>query len=147
MEGHAEVGKWKALRVGGDVCGEDLAASSLRSYLETQHGIYQSFVLSRDLVDKDRPPVSYRATNSIATGKFACPVPGCVGTAGTKYGIRRHFHFLHLQDLLNVQGEGRYPKCGRCGMQVNPTTRPPRRARPCMPLGSSGKQFPTPPWP
>ena len=31
------------------------------------------------------------------------------------------FRFLHPQDLLDVQGEGRYPKCGRCGMQVNPT--------------------------
>ena len=78
-------------------------------------------MLSRDLVDEDRPPVSYRATNSIVTGKFACPVPCCVGTAGTKYGIRQHFRFFHPQDLLDVQGEGRYPKCGRCGMQVNPT--------------------------
>ena len=78
-------------------------------------------MLSRDLVDEDCLPVSYRATNSIATGKFACPVTGGVGTAGTKYGIRRHFRFLHPQDLLDVQGEGRYPKCGRCGMQVNPT--------------------------
>ena len=62
MEGHAEVGKWKALRVGCDVCGEDLAASSLRSHLETQHGIYRSFVLSRYLMDEDCPPVLYHAT-------------------------------------------------------------------------------------
>ena len=66
MEGHAEVRKWKALCVGCDVCGEDLAAPSLRLNLETQHGIYRSFVLSRDLLDEDRPPVSYRATNSTA---------------------------------------------------------------------------------
>ena len=72
-------------------------------------------------MDEDHPPVMYRATNSIATGKFACPVPGYVGMAGTKYGLRRHFRFLHPQDLLDVPGEGRYPKCGRCGMQVNPT--------------------------
>ena len=78
-------------------------------------------MLSRDLVDEDRSPVSYRAANSIATAKFAFPVPGCVGTAGTKYGIRRYFRFLHPQDLLDVQGEGRYPKCGRCGMQLIPT--------------------------
>ena len=121
MEGHAEVGIWKALCVGCDVCSKDLAASSLWSHLETQHGTYRSFVLSRDLVDEDRPPISYHATNCIATDKFACPVPGCVGTAGTKYGIRRHFRFLHPQDLLNVQEEGQHPKCGRCGMQVNLT--------------------------
>ena len=95
MEGHEEVGKWKALRVGCDVCGEDLAAPSLRSHLETQHGIYRSFVLSQDLVDEDHPLVTYQATSSIATGKFACPVPDCVGTAGMKYGMRRHFRFLH----------------------------------------------------
>ena len=106
------MGKWKALRVECDVCAEDLSAPSLGSHLETQHGIYRSFVLSRDLVDEDQPPVAYQATRSIATGKFACPVPGCVGTAGTKYGRRRHFRFLHPQDLLDVQGEGRYPKCG-----------------------------------
>ena len=94
MEGHAEVGKWKALRMGCDVCGKDLAASSLRSHLETQHRIYRSFVLSRDLVDKDRPPVSYRATNSIATGKFACPVPGCVGTVDTKYRDKMALSFF-----------------------------------------------------
>ena len=115
------MGKWKALCVGCDVCGEDLAASLLWLHLETQHGIYRSFVLSRDLVDEDRPPVSYSATNSIATVKSACLVTGCVGTTGTKYGIRRHFRFLHPQDLLDMQGEGRHPKCVRCGMQVNPT--------------------------
>ena len=109
------------LLVGFDVCGEDLAASLLRSHLDTQHGMYRLFVLIRDLVDEYRPPVSYRATNSIATNKFACPVPGCVGTAGTKYGIRRHLRFLHPWDLLDIQGRRQYPKCGRCKMQVNPT--------------------------
>ena len=115
MEGHAEVGKWKALRVGCDVYGEDLAASSLRLHLETQHGIYRSFVLSRDLVHEDRPPVTYRTTCSIATGKFACPVPVCMGTAGTKYGIRRHFPFLHPQDLLDVQGGNDTPSAVAVG--------------------------------
>ena len=84
MEGHAEVGKWKSLRVGCNVCGEDLAAPLLRSHLETQHGIYRLFVLSQDLVDEEYPPVTYHPTSSISTGKFACPVPGCMGTAGMK---------------------------------------------------------------
>ena len=68
MEGHAELGQWKHQRVGCNVCGKDLAAASLRSHLETQHGIYRLFVLSQDLVDEDRPPVTYRATSSITTG-------------------------------------------------------------------------------
>ena len=94
MEGHAEVGKWKRLHVGCDVCGKDLAYSSLQLHLETQLGIYRLFVLSQDLVDEDRPPVTYQATSFIATSKFACPVPGCVGEVGTKYAIRRRFHLL-----------------------------------------------------
>ena len=113
MEGHAKVGKRKALRVECDICDKDLASPSLRSQLETQHGIYRSFVLSRDLVDEDCLPVSYRATNYIATRKSACPVSGCVGTAGTKYGIRQQFRILHPQDLLHVQG-------GRLLPQVRP---------------------------
>jgi hypothetical protein len=34
------------------VCGNSLAAESLQSHLETQHNIYRSFVLNRDLVPK-----------------------------------------------------------------------------------------------
>ena len=33
--------------------------------------------------------------------------------------MRRHFRFVHLQDVVYVPGEGCYPKCGRCEMQVN----------------------------
>ena len=44
--------------MGCDVCGKKLAAPLLRSHLETQYGIYRSFVLSRELVDEDRRPVS-----------------------------------------------------------------------------------------
>ena len=62
---------------------------------------------------EDGPPVSYRTTQSIATGKFLCPVTSCVGAAGPKYGIRRLFRFLHPQDLLDVPEEDCYPKCGR----------------------------------
>ena len=32
------------------VCGASLAAESLRSHLETQHNIFRSFVLNRDIV-------------------------------------------------------------------------------------------------
>ena len=38
-----------------------------------------------------------------------------------KYGMRQHFRFLHSQNLVDEPGEGCYPKCGRCGVQVNPT--------------------------
>ena len=57
---------------------------------------------------------------SMATAKFVCLILGCAGTTVTQYGLRRHFHFLHPQDLVNVPGEGCYPSCNCCGMQVNP---------------------------
>ena len=66
----------------------------------------------KNLVDEDQRPVKYYATSSIATCKFAYPVPGYVGTAGKKYRIRRHFHLLHPYDLLDVPGDGLYPECG-----------------------------------
>jgi hypothetical protein len=57
-----------------EVCGVSLAAESLQSHLETQHDIYQSFVLNRDLVP-ERAAVVYRATELPATGIYSCPVP------------------------------------------------------------------------
>ena len=74
-------------------------------------------------MDEDRPPVTYQATYSIAKGKFVCLVSSCVGAASTKYGMRRHFRFLHPQDLVNGHGKRCYPNCGCYGMQVNLATR------------------------
>jgi hypothetical protein len=35
--------------------------------------------------------------------------------------MRRHFQDLHPRDTVAVPKEGRsYPRCGHCGMQVNP---------------------------
>ena len=52
--------------------------------------------------------------------RWRAPVPGYAGTAGKKYGMRRHFGFLHPLDLVELLGEDRYPKCERRGTQVNP---------------------------
>ena len=122
------------------MCGEDLAASLLRSHLETQHDVHSSFVLSRDLINENRPPVLYRSALSIATGKYACPVPGCEGTAGTKYGMRRHFGLLHPLDLVELPGEGRYPKCKRCGMQVNPAAMGHQSSKMCKEMHAANLQ-------
>ena len=97
-------------------------------------------MLSRDLGDEDHLPITCRSSRSIATGKSVCPIPGCVGMAGTKYGIRRHFCFLHPWDLLDVHGEGRYPKCGRCGMQVNPTATGHQATKTCKAMHAARMQ-------
>ena len=78
-------------------------------------------LLNRNLIIKDRPPVIHPATLSMATAKFAYSVHGCAGMAGTKYILRRHFRFLHPQDLVNVPDKGCYLGHDCCGMWVNPT--------------------------
>jgi hypothetical protein len=35
--------------------------------------------------------------------------------------MRRHFWDVHPLDLIMVPKEGRYARCERCGMQVNPS--------------------------
>ena len=90
-------------------------------HLETQHGIYWSFVLSQHLITENYLPVTYLAILSMTTAKFVFPIPGCARTVGTKYGLHRHFRFLHPHKLFNVPGKGCYPPCDYCEMQVNPS--------------------------
>ena len=104
-----------------DICGDGLAACSLQSHLATKHDVHTNVALSLDLLDVDRKPRTYRAIHPSATGLYFCPVLGCEGEAPTKYGLRRHFAYCHTQDYVDIPGEGRYSKCGRCGMQVNPS--------------------------
>jgi hypothetical protein len=102
-----------------EVCGISLSAESLRSHLETQHNIYRSFVLNRDLVP-ERAAVVYRATESPATGIHSCPVPQCGGHSGTRFNLRRHFLMRHPQDLvcIPIKGSLPLPQCTRCGLQT-----------------------------
>ena len=109
----------KRRRVICEVCGISLAAESLRSHLETQHNIYRSFVLNRDLVP-ERTAVIYRATESPATGIYSCPVPQCGGRSGTRFNLRRHFLMQHPQDLvcIPIKGSLPLPQCTHCGLQM-----------------------------
>ena len=72
-----------------DICGETLAAVSFTSHLETQHNMYWSFVLNQDLAI-EHVAVVYQASAN-ATGSYFCPVPACVGVAGSKAALRLHF--------------------------------------------------------
>ncbi len=73
-----------------DVCGASLVAESLRSHLETQHDIFWSFVLNRDIAIA-RPAEVYRAIKAPDTGIYCCPVPLCPGKSSTRFNQRRHF--------------------------------------------------------
>ncbi len=109
----------KHQRVDCKVCGASLAAKSLRSHLETQHDIFRSFVLNRDIVIA-RPPEVYRATESPATDLYFCPVAQCGGRLGTRFNLRRHFLMGHPQDLVcfPMEGSQPLPKWESCGLQT-----------------------------
>ncbi len=101
------------------MCGASLAAESLQSHLETQHDIFWSFVLNRDIVVA-RPPEVYHANKSPATGLYFCPMAQCGGRSGTRFNLRRHFLMRHPRDLVcfPIEGSQPLPKCKRCGLQT-----------------------------
>jgi hypothetical protein len=109
----------KRRRVDYQICGDSLQAGSLKSHLETQHGVYCLFVLSRDIV-VECPAIVYHAIVSTDTGRYFCPVANCVGGANTWWNLCRHFQEHHPQDLVVCPSEGYapLPRCTRCGMQT-----------------------------
>jgi hypothetical protein len=109
----------KRQRIDCEVCGASLAAESLQSHLETQHDIFWSFVLNRDIVVA-QPPEVYCATELPATGLYFCLVAQCGGRLGTRFNLRCHFLMRHPQDLVcfPIEGSQPLPKCKRCGLQT-----------------------------
>jgi hypothetical protein len=109
----------KRRRVGCEICGAIRVAGSYQSYLESQHDVFRSMVLQRDIV-VDHPAVVYRAIKLLSTGKYFCLVPHCVGKASTKWALRRHFLHRHPQNfvVLPSKGTAPFPQCKRCGMQT-----------------------------
>jgi hypothetical protein len=66
-----------------EICGTSFAAGSYQSHLESQHDIFCSMVLQRD-IKVNPPPVIYHAIESSSAGMYVCPVPHCIGKASTK---------------------------------------------------------------
>ena len=108
---------WDRRRLECDVCGKQLAASSMSNHLETQHDVYRSKVINKDLL-VDRDPVEYEAYRSM-NGKYDCPVPGCVGNVRDQWNLRRHFRDRHPRDSVSIDGDDALPKCERCAMQTS----------------------------
>jgi hypothetical protein len=110
---------WEVHRVSCHHCGLKLQARSLPRHLATQHGAYQQLVVAEELLER-RASVAYRAAQH-PNGKLTCPIAGCLGEAKDGWNMRRHFRDLHPRNTVTVPKEGRsYPRCGHCGMQVNP---------------------------
>ena len=102
-----------------EFCGASLAAGSYRGHLETQHNVFWSFVLSRDIVIDCRAVV-YPAFELPSEDKYYCPVSNCAGETSTRWDLRWHFLDCHPQDLVVLPSKGSipFPKCERCGMQT-----------------------------
>ena len=94
----------KCDRVTCEICGKGLAAHSLKLHLKTQHDVFSHVALSPDLINEDRNAIMYLMTMITAKGVYPCPSPNCQGRPKTKYGIRRYFVYLHLQDLAALPG-------------------------------------------
>ena len=109
----------KRLRVECNICNQSMQAASLRGHLETQHDVFRSFVLNRE-IGGNQPPATFRAISDIAAGLYYCPVPGCCGEATTPKSLRWHFVFRHPQHLVVIPREGSVPlpRCLRCRMQT-----------------------------
>ena len=109
----------KQLRVECDICNQSMQVASLCSHLESQHDVFRSFVLNRDL--ERELSMSIRADVDTATGLYDCPVPNCPGGASTLFTLRKHFIFRHPQHLVVIPQEGLYPYpwCPRCHMQTS----------------------------
>ena len=95
----------------------------LTSHFETQHNVYPLQVLNMDLTlhdeeEKEVLKVSY----SRLSDKYFCPVPGCAGEATTLRNLRRQFMMRHPNELVDIPGEGKYPHCGQCDIQISTMT-------------------------
>jgi hypothetical protein len=89
----------KHCQVDCDICGTILTAESLQSHLETQHDIFWSFVLTREIVAAHKPKV-------YAIGIYSCLVPLCAGQSSTSFNQCQHFLMGHPQDLVCIPAKG-----------------------------------------
>ena len=120
QRGQVTAAEWNTHQVECCQCGKVMLASSLGHHLADVHDIYQSQVISEELLE-DRPPVNYTATQRGASKGLPCPFPLCEGVLKDGWNLRRHFRDVHPMDLVVVPSEGKFRRCYRCGMQINPS--------------------------
>jgi hypothetical protein len=92
-------------------------AGSLSCHLADLHKIYQGQVVAEKLLNR-REGVVYKVKER--HGKLKCPSPLCMGELAGRWMMQWHFCDLHPLVYITIPREGRYPRCPRCGMQVNP---------------------------
>ena len=94
--------------------------SSLGRHLADVHDIHQQTVVAEEMLELC-PPVTYTTVSAeLHARDLPCPYPWCLGKLDNRWMMRRHFQDVHHLDLVVVHKEGRYSRCERYGMQVNP---------------------------
>jgi hypothetical protein len=119
MIGRVTASEWNSRDVECYQCGKEMKASSLSRHLADVHDIYQQTVVAKELLEL-HPPVLYTVSKGLHARDLPCPYPWCLGRLGNGWRMRQHFRDVHPLDLVMVPKEGRYARCKRCGMQVNP---------------------------
>ena len=77
IEGLTTATQRQARSVQCDICQKDMQARALDNHLATQHDVYRSKVINKELLVETEPK-TFKATQS-ASGCFICPVPDCDG--------------------------------------------------------------------
>ncbi len=119
MIGRVTASEWNSRDVECYQCGKEMKASSFSHHLADAHNIYQQTVVAKELLEL-RPPVLYTVNKGPHARDLPCPYPWCLGRWGDGWRMRQHFQDIHPLDLVMVPKEGRYARCERSGMQVNP---------------------------
>jgi hypothetical protein len=110
----------KRRRVICDICEMAIQARSLARHQRDQHGIAIPMAENWTLPHLSNPSTHYIIRIPNRGDSAMCPVPGCAATVTTRYGMRRHFQHRHIKDIIVIEEEGLLPRCGSCGMFVNP---------------------------
>jgi len=95
-----------------------MKASSLRRHLADMHDVYQQTVVAEEML-VSRPAETHVVSDWSPVG-LSCPFPECGGILSSDWIMRQHFGGIHPMDLVKVPKEGKFRRCGRCGMQVDP---------------------------
>ncbi len=87
-------------------------------HLADMHSIYQQTVVAKEMLEC--PPAETYKVSEWSPAGLSCPFPRCGGILSGGWMMRRHFQDIHPLDLVMVPKEGKFCRCRRCGMQVDP---------------------------